>query len=78
MSSRVTYQKHLRAYAKANGMGVITIDWISPDGTRMTIQGPAGPNALKHVQASMNGYYEPQLLDTVPAQTFDDFVEELK
>jgi hypothetical protein len=42
MKSMVSYEAAMKAEAKANGSGLLTLDYIDPKGGRTTCQGPAG------------------------------------
>ena len=50
----VSYDKKMRARAKAEGRGLVTISWMRPNGARVTTQVLAGPKTLKYAQRALN------------------------
>ncbi len=57
MRSRVSYSKEHRDHAKNRGVGMVTIDYVRPDGMRHTTQFLAGPKLLKYIQSVMKRTY---------------------
>ena len=47
---RVTYSKEMRAEAKANQQGLVTIQIEAPNGDRQEFQAPADPDMVKFVR----------------------------
>lgn len=46
----ISYDKKMRDQAKAQGEGLITIAWESPEGYYSTMQSPANPEMLAQVR----------------------------
>ncbi len=53
MRSRVSYSKEHRGHAKDRGAGMVTIDYVRPDGMRHTAQFLAGPKLLRYIKSVM-------------------------
>ena len=47
---KVFYDKETRERAKREDKGLVTIEWITPDGDRVTTQASVGPKVLNYIQ----------------------------
>ena len=57
----ISYDKKMRDQAKAQGKGLISIAWESPEGFSSTMQSPAGPEMLEAVKKALDSAWEANL-----------------
>lgn len=62
----VSYSKDMRDQAKAQGKGLISIAWESPEGYSSTMQSPAGAEMLENVKKALDSAWEANIQESLP------------